>query len=157
MYKISPAVLYAMWTIQHLVSLFLPISLTDSSAWHRRNAIINWNESEETCWIQQTYISSDYKRWHLYMCRVSFLIKEPFLPFILLSVLSTEFHIAVGKKQKHKHSSPCLIHWAATVNVQRGGKDNFSQGRLPGTTLDHRLPSSLFSLFWIKIQSKFTQ
>lgn len=50
-----------------------------------------------------------------------------------------------GGKQKEKHSSLCLIHWAATVNVHQSGKDNFSLGRLPGTTLDHHLPSSLFS------------
>lgn len=36
------------------------------------------------------------------MCRVSFLIKESFLPFILLSVLSTEFHIAGRGKAKAK-------------------------------------------------------
>lgn len=75
------------------------------------------------------------------MRRVSFLF---FLPFILLSALLTRG----GGKQAH--SSPCLIHRAATVNVQRGGKDNFSQGRLPGTTLDHRIPSSPFSPFMNK-------
>ena len=60
------------------------------------------------------------------------------------------------KKSKSKGTPPppCLIHWAATVSVQQGGKDNFSQGRLPGTTLDHRLPSSLFSLtFMNKMQA----
>lgn len=73
-----------------------------------------------------------------------------FLPFILLSALLTR-----GGKQAH--SSPCLIHRAATVNVQRGGKDNFSQGRLPGTTLDHRIPSSPFSPFMNKNAVKVYQ
>lgn len=58
---------------------------------------------------------------------------------------------------KQAHSSPCLIHRAATVNVQRGGKDNFSQGRLPGTTLDHRIPSSPFSPFMNKNAVKVYQ
>lgn len=104
------------------------------------------------CWIQQTHFLWLQKVavWGVLCGGCRFLSRSLLPPFTLLSVLSTEFHIAGGKKQKakrQKHSSPCLIHWAATVNVQRGGKDNFSRGRLPGTTLDHRrLPSSLFSL-----------
>lgn len=76
---------------------------------------------------------------------VSFLIEEPFptLPSVVSSV--GRILRRRGKWGEQRHSSSCLIHWAATVNVQQGGKDNFSQGRLPGTTLDHRLSSSLFS------------
>lgn len=60
------------------------------------------------------------------------------------------------KRKKQKHSSPRLLHWAATVNVQRGGTDNSSQGRPPGTTLDHRLPSSSFSPFMNKNAGSLT-
>lgn len=65
----------------------------------------------------------------------------------LRSVVSSVDRISYHKGGKQKHSSPCLIHWAATVSVQRGGKDNFPRGRLPGAALDHRLPSSAFSAF----------
>lgn len=68
---------------------------------------------------------------------------------VVSSVDRISYHEA-GVRRKQKHSSRCLIQWAATVNIQRGGKDNFPQGRLPGTTLDHRLPSSPSSPFMNK-------
>lgn len=84
------------------------------------------------------------------VCRALFLIKKPFLPFILLSRLSTEFHITGGKSYSKKHSSPRLIHWAAAANVQKGGKDN-SQRKLPGKLL---ITSSLHLCSLLRFMNK---
>lgn len=97
--------------------------------------------------LKENYILSNYKRWQLNSCVhgvISYQGAFSNLHFLVSCFDRISYH--GGKKQKEKHSSSCLIHWAATVNVQQSGKDNFSQGRLPDTTLDHRLPSSLFSL-----------
>lgn len=111
------------------------------------NIMLLQTESHKIDWAPQTYILSSYKRWQLYVCAqrvISYQGAFFNLHFLVSSVDRISYRR--GKKQKEKHSSPCLIHWAATVNVQQSGKDNFSQGRLPGTPLDHCLPSSLFSL-----------
>lgn len=83
-----------------------------------------------------------------------FLSKSPFYLLFCCHFCRQNF-ISQGEKAKAKnHSLARLILWAATVNVQKGRKDNCSQGMLPGTTLDHPptptpqppTPSSLFSL-----------
>lgn len=117
-------------------SLIEDVERRESAAHHRVDVM----ESLSRSW----WVLSVYAKWtkeHLYFIPThqNDAVAADHVPSVgsyhrafssLQSVVSF-FHRISYWGEKRKHSSPRLIHWAAPVTVQRGGKDKFSQGRLP--------------------------